>query len=231
MVLVMRNTSVTAIPKQIDLAQRILDKALELADAGSWETLHLYQVAEALHITLDQIREHYRQKDDLVEAWFDRADSAMLRNASSGELVQLPSHERIHRAIMSWLHALARHRRITAEMLSYKLEFGHVHLQVLGVMRVSRTVQWIREAARQEATGLQRIAEEVVLTSIYLAAFIYWLRDDSPESDNTSRFLNGLLGQVEALSRGLGQVLPGGTWARAAPTAKPPVIKPSESMF
>ncbi|MGC1952030.1 MAG: TetR/AcrR family transcriptional regulator [Gammaproteobacteria bacterium] len=180
-------------PKKVDLAQQILDKALELAETGSWETLHLYEVAAALNITLDQIREHYRQKDDLVETWFDRADTAMLNDAASHEFAQLSSRERIHRAIMTWLQALAQHRRITGEMLRYKLEFGHVHLQILGIMRVSRTVQWVREATRQEATDLRRIVEEVVLTSIYLATFAYWLRDDSPDSENTSRFLHGLL--------------------------------------
>ena len=199
----MQDTSISSMPKKVELAQQILDKALELAETGSWETLHLYEVAAALNITLDQIREHYRQKDDLVETWFDRADTAMLNDAASHEFAQLSSRERIHRAIMTWLQALAQHRRITGEMLRYKLEFGHVHLQMLGIMRVSRTVQWVREATRQEATHLRRIVEEVVLTSIYLATFTYWLRDDSPDSENTSRFLHGLLDQANAFSRRL----------------------------
>nr|MBS0019408.1 TetR/AcrR family transcriptional regulator [Gammaproteobacteria bacterium] len=42
-----------------------------------------------------------------------------------------------------------------------------------------------------------------VLTSIYLATFTYWLRDDSPGSENTSRFLHGLLDQANAFSRRL----------------------------
>lgn len=205
-------------PKKVDLARRILDKALEMAEASSWETLHLYDIAAALDITLEQIREHYQQKDDLVEAWFDRADSAMLSDAASREFAQLSGRERIHRAIMTWLQALVRHRRITGEMLRYKLEFGHIHLQVLGIMRVSRTVQWVREAAQQEATHLQRILEEVVLTSIYLATFASWLRDDSPGSEDTGRFLDGLLRQSEALSRGLKRVLAGGAGVRPSPT-------------
>ena len=62
----------------------ILDNALQLADVCGWERLHLFDVAAALDIGLDDIARHYRDKDDLVEAWFDRAD---LANAT----VQAPS--------------------------------------------------------------------------------------------------------------------------------------------
>ena len=119
-----RDTSSTSMPKDVDLPRKVLDKALELAEASSWEALHLHEVAAALDITLDEIREHYRQKDDLVEAWFDRADSTMLGERASLEFAQLSSRERIQKTIMTWLQALAEHRRITGEMLRYKLELG-----------------------------------------------------------------------------------------------------------
>ncbi|MGR9107725.1 MAG: TetR/AcrR family transcriptional regulator, partial [Gammaproteobacteria bacterium] len=54
----------------------ILDTALQMAESSSWERLHLYDLARRLDITLDQVREYFPQKDDLVEAWFDRADAA-----------------------------------------------------------------------------------------------------------------------------------------------------------
>lgn len=209
-------------PNKVDLPRKVLDKALELAAESSWEALHLHEVAAALDITLDDIREHYRQKDDLVEAWFDRADSAMLGQRISPEFAQISSRERIHKTIMTWLHALADHRRLTGEMLRYKLELGHIHLQVLGVMRVSRTVQWIREAAMQQSTDFHRIAEEVVLTSIYLATFAYWLRDDTAGSESTSRFLDDLLSRAEAVSRGLKRIVPRG--AGASPSRPPDAL-------
>lgn len=185
----------------IDLRQGILDTALQLAESsGSWDEVRLVDVAAALGITLDQIREHYRQKDDLVEAWFDRADSAMLQAMAGPEFQQMSSRECLQLAIMSWLSALSAHRRITREMLLYKLEFGHIHLQALGVMRVSRTVQWMREAAYQQATGVRRALEETVLTSIYLLTFAHWLRDESPEAERTRRFLEWSLRSAEGVA-------------------------------
>ena len=74
-------------------------------------------------------------------------------------------------------------------MLAYKLEPGHVHLQALGITRISRTVQWFREAAHQDSTGLQRIVEESALSSIYLAAFARWLFDDAGNGSKGKTFL------------------------------------------
>jgi ubiquinone biosynthesis protein COQ9 len=181
--------------QQLTLQDRILDKALEQAEASSWEQLHLHAVAEALDITLDEIRQYFPQKDDLVEAWFDRADRVLLSTAHSEDFFDLPLYERLHQAIVSWLDALAPHRRLTREMLAYKFEFGHIHLQALGIMRISRTVQWFREAACHDSTGLQRIIDECALTTIYLATFVRWQFDDSANCRNSKNFLNTALRQ------------------------------------
>lgn len=181
-------------PKQkLTLQDRILDKALEQAEASSWEQLHLHAVAEALNITLDEIRQYFPQKDDLVEAWFDRADRALLSAAHSKDFLDLPLYERLHQVIVNWLDALAPHHRLTREMLAYKFEFGHVHLQALGIMRISRTVQWFREAARHDSTGLQRILDEITLTTIYLATFARWLFDSSTNGQTSRAFLKSAL--------------------------------------
>jgi ubiquinone biosynthesis protein COQ9 len=175
---------------QASLRDRILDMALELAEASSWEQLRLHTVAAALQIGLDEILIHYPQKDDLAEAWFDRADRAMLDAEHGGpDFPSRPPQERLQQVICDWLDALAAHRRLTRGMLAYKLEPGHVHLQALGILRISRTVQWFREAARQESTGFQRILDESALTAIYLAAFGRWLFDDSRDSRESKAFL------------------------------------------
>jgi AcrR family transcriptional regulator len=181
--------------KKASLQDRILDTALEQAEATSWERLRLHAIAETLGITLDDIRRHYPQKDDLVEAWFDRADRALLGRERPADFTARPLPERLHQVITSWLDALAPHRRLTREMLAYKLEFGHVHLQALGLMRISRTVQWFMEAALYDSTGLQRILDECALTTIYLATFARWLFDDSGHGLKSKEALDSALRQ------------------------------------
>jgi AcrR family transcriptional regulator len=176
------------------LADRILDTALAIAGNASWEDLQLHEVATTLDIPLDRIREYYAQKDDLAEAWFDRADRALLSWQPEQTFYRLAEVTRLQQVIMHWFDALAPQRRITREMLCYKLEFGHIHLQALGVMRISRTVQWFREAARLQARSLQRIVEETAVTGIYLASFGRWLYDTSPDSRETRHFLEAALG-------------------------------------
>ena len=88
----------------------------------------------------------YPQKDDLVEAFFDRADHALLNLPIPGNL-EASVPERLHIAIFSWFDALAEHRTLIPQMLGYKLEPLHIHLQAAGITRISRTVQWFMEVA------------------------------------------------------------------------------------
>jgi AcrR family transcriptional regulator len=168
-------------PRSKPSAAQILDAALQLADACGWERLHLFDVAARLDVGLDAIAAHYREKDQLVEAWFDRADRAMLARSSAADLSALEPAKRLEELLVAWLDSLAAHRAVTGQMLLYKLEPAHLHLQVLGLLRISRTVQWWREGARRESRHLQRIAEESLLTGVYLRSFIHWLRH--PEED------------------------------------------------
>jgi AcrR family transcriptional regulator len=168
-------------PRSKPSAAQILDAALQLADVCGWERLHLFDVAAHLDVGLDAIAAHYREKDQLVEAWFDRADRAMLARSSAADLAALEPAKRLEELLVAWLDSLAAHRAVTGQMLLYKLEPAHLHLQVLGLLRISRTVQWWREGARRETRHLQRIAEESLLTGVYLRSFIHWLRH--PEED------------------------------------------------
>jgi ubiquinone biosynthesis protein COQ9 len=186
--------------KSTKLTDRILDKALELAAECSWEDVRLQQVSDALGIGLEDVRQYYRQKDDLAEALFDRADQAVLTASQSAEFRGLGGRDRMHKVIMIWLRTLAPHRRIVIDMFKYKLEPGHIHFQVLGVLRVSRTVQWILEACGSRTSHLSRIMEEVGTTCVYLTTLVYWLTDPSTESGKTNDFIDKLLRKSETLA-------------------------------
>lgn len=182
-------------------ADQIVNTAVELGEQKSWEAVRLHDVAAALSITLDDVRAHFSEKEDIVEAWFDRADSAMLKMAQAPDFSFLTPRQRLHRLIMTWLASLYPYRKTTRQMIYGKLEPGHLHVQIPGLMRISRTVQWMREAAGRDATYLRRALEESALTSIYLATFAHWMNDSSSGSARTSRFLDGCLSVAENLDR------------------------------
>src|SRR3989344_4963566 len=129
------------------MKDQIVDAALALAGERSWERVRLHDVADRLGVTLADIGRHFREKEEIVDAWFDRADRALLAAASAPALAAMTARERFAQLLMAWLGALAPHRRVTRQMLAGKLEFGHVHYQFAGLLRVSRTVQWLREGA------------------------------------------------------------------------------------
>jgi AcrR family transcriptional regulator len=171
----------------------ILEVALQLAQRSSWDALHLYEVAREMGVGLADIQRHYPNKDALTEAWFDLADAALLRMASTPGWQQFPQRQRLQFAYTAWLETLAPHRRITREMLGYKLQPEHVHLQVRGIMRTSDTVQWIREVAMLPEVGWRRELAEAVLTTIFLTVFTHWLFDESPGARRTQTLLERLL--------------------------------------
>lgn len=184
-----------------ELREAIVDTAVAIAERSSWEAVRLFDVATELAISLDDIRIYFREKEDLVDAWFDRADSQMLKAAETVEFLSLSPRERLHHLIITWLDALAAHRKVTRQMIGAKLEPGHLHIQIPAVMRISRTVQWMREAAQRDATFLRRALEETALTTIYLATFVYWMRDESENFQRTRDFLEQKLQMAESLDR------------------------------
>jgi AcrR family transcriptional regulator len=182
-----------------ELRETIVDTAVTIAERSNWEAVRLFDVATELNITLDDIRVYFREKEDLVDAWFDRADHQMLQAAETVEFLSLSSRGRLQYLIMSWLDALAAHRKVTRQMIGAKLEPGHLHIQIPAIMRISRTVQWMREATHRDATFVRRALEETALTTIYLATFAYWMQDDSENSQNTREFLAHKLKMAESL--------------------------------
>ena len=175
------------------LEQAIVDTALALAEDKDWESVRLHRIAEELNISLDKIRLHFREKEDIIDAWFDRADQAMLKTSEKESFRHNNTREKLHRLLMRWLGALQQHRRVTRQMIFGKLEPGHIQYQVQGLLRVSRTVQWLREAAGLSSTLPGRAIEETALTALYLVTFAKWMFDDSEDSQSTSRFLQNRL--------------------------------------
>lgn len=174
------------------LDERIVDAAVDTAEEVGWSNLRLRLVAERLDIALFELRVHFPDLDAVADAWFRRAHLAMLAPAEKG-FAELPAAERLHRVIMRWFDALAGHRRVTAEMLTTKLYPSHPHHWVPLIFSLSRTIQWVRDAARLDARGGRRQIEEVGLTVVFLATLAVWVRDDTSDQERTRRFLGQAL--------------------------------------
>lgn len=176
-----------------DTRDIILDAALELAEETSWENVRLHHIAQRTGLSLNHIRQYFREKEELVDAWLDRADKAMLDETGRPYFPAIPPRERLNRLFMAWLDALSPHRRVMRQMVFNRLEPGHLHMQSASLLRISRTVQWIREAAQRDQTFLFRALDETALTSIYLITFFCWLNDPTEYHQRTRQLLDRIL--------------------------------------
>jgi AcrR family transcriptional regulator len=173
------------------LRERILDTALVLAEErGRWSAVRLHDVADRLSISASQVLDHYRDLDAVADAWFLRALKAMV-GAKPTDFLNQPEWRRIELCLIAWFDALATHRRVSVQMLRGKLHLSHPHHWGPMVFNLSRTIQWLREAAQlpAEYDTPQAQREEVGLTAIFLGAVLIWSSDNSAGQERTRRFL------------------------------------------
>lgn len=162
---------------RIPSADKILDAALRCAGRAHWERVRLTDVAAEAGCTLADIHAHFHDKESIVDALWDRADHAMLQFAGDAPSARdVPA--RIEQLVFAWLAPLAPHRKCVRQMLLVRLEPGHLHIQLPTLLRISKTVQWFREAADLRASFAWRALEESALTALFVATVAAWLRDD-----------------------------------------------------
>jgi AcrR family transcriptional regulator len=206
-------------PNDSALRDRIVDATIGLAETAGWEGVRLRIVAEQLGVTTADIVDLYRDVDEVADAWFHRAWRAMLAPPPEG-FAAMPAVDRIHMVMMRWFDTLAPHRKAAAEAIQTKLYPSHPHHWVPLVFNLSRTIQWVRDAAMLDARGLRRQVEEVGLTGVFLATLAVWSQDDSPDQQRTRDTLRR---QLEA-----GDRLMVGVWGRQPPPGHVVVDKTSE---
>ena len=185
-------------PKTEDLATAIVETALDLAEELGWSAVRLHEVAARLKIPMSDLLAHYRDKDAIADAWFARATAAMLGAPPSG-FARQPPEARLHYLMMRWFDALAGHRDVTGQMVREKLYPSHPHHWVPMIFNLSRTVQWLRDAALLEAEGRRRQAEEIGLSALFLATLWVWQNDESTDQTHTREYLTRRLDQADRL--------------------------------
>ena len=159
-------------------------------EKGSWSAVRLHDVADRLSVPTPEILDHYRDLDAVADAWFLRGLKAMV-GPKPADFLDNPEWRRTEICLCAWFDALSVHRRVTAQMLRGKLHLSHPHHWVPMVFNLSRTIQWLREAAQLPAVyGTRRASrEEVGLTALFLSALLIWMRDETVGQERTKEFI------------------------------------------
>lgn len=183
-------------------ADLVVDEAVRQAEERGWQAVRLSDVARNLELPMSVVLERFRDMDAVANAWFQRGWRAMLAEKPE-TFDDWPERVRIEHCLQAWFDTFAAHRRVTVQMLRTKAHLPHPHTWVPLVFDLSRTVQWLREAARLEARyGTRRAQlEEVVLTSLFVAALAVWARDTSEGQSKTRQFIDKRLKRGESWMR------------------------------
>ena len=184
-----------------DFRNAVIDSVLDHASERGWDHVRLTDVAEELGVPLAEIAGQFAEKDRIADAWLDRANRCILTLAATKGFRALPVPERIEAAIMAWLGHLAGHKAVARDALVYKMRPAHLHLMAGLVVRLSRTVQWIREACDLDAAGFRKQIEETGLTTLFVSTVIYWSADRSENDEGTRRFLRRGLARSDRLMK------------------------------
>ncbi|MCE8027989.1 TetR/AcrR family transcriptional regulator [Halomonas daqingensis] len=183
-------------------ADLVVDEAVRQAEERGWQAVRLTEVARNLELPMSVVLERFRDMDAVANAWFQRGWRAMLAEKPE-TFDDWPERVRIEHCLQAWFDTFAAHRRVTVQMLRTKAHLPHPHTWVPLVFDLSRTVQWLREAARLEARyGTRRAQlEEVALTSLFVAALAVWARDTSEGQRKTRHFIDKRLKRGESWMR------------------------------
>ncbi len=181
-----------------NLRARALEAALEIAEERGWQRVRMRDVAELVGVPHARILDAYRDLDAVADAWFLRGWKGMLAPKAPG-FNALPAQQRIETCMLGWFDALAPHREVTVQMLRGKAHLPHPHHWVPMIFNLSRTIQWLREAANLQAPYGTRRAEmeEVGLTWLFVATLWVWSRDQSLGQQRTRRFLRRRLSEAD----------------------------------
>jgi AcrR family transcriptional regulator len=177
----------------------VIEAALAEAEARGWYELRLHRVAERAGLSLPELHGLFRDADAIADAWFGSAEAAMLA-LPEADLAGLPPARRVEAALMRWFAHQAPHRRVVGGMLRAKMHLSHPHHWVPAVFHLSRLMHAALDAARLDARGLARQAEEVAVTAAFLTALARFPGDD-PALPRTRRTLARGLSVLDRLPR------------------------------
>jgi ubiquinone biosynthesis protein COQ9 len=141
---------------------------------------------------------------DLIETYCDLADRQMEADAAEMDTTGLGLTKRVRGVIALRLAAQREHRdairRATALLAAHPR---------LAASVTARTVDSIWFAAGDRSADFSWYTKRAILASVYGATLLYWLRDSSPDDEDTLAFLDrrlagvGRIGKARARLSGL----------------------------
>lgn len=123
----------------------------------------------------------------LVEAWIDFEDRRMVAAVAARDVAGLRLSERVRLAVALRLEAARPHRVAVRRAVAVLLLPRNAGL---AARTLARTVDAIWQAAGDRSADFAWYTKRLILTAIYGATLLFWLRDGSVDEAATLAFLD-----------------------------------------
>lgn len=200
--------------KAKDKSAHIIDAALTVAAEKGWRGLSLADIAAAADIGLAELYKHYRSKDAILAAFFERVDRQVVEGVEP-ELLEEAVRDRLFDLIMRRLDAMEPHREAMKAILR---DCSRDPLEmVAGGFGLLRAMSLILDLAGIGSMGISRLVRAKGLAAIYLSTLRVWLHDETEDKAHTMAALDRSLQRADRLMAALCRL----RGRRATPRAYP----------
>ena len=188
---------------QTTLEGKVIIAAFDLAASPGWGEVSLRDIADAAGCSLADVMEKFSDKDDVLQAFVEHVDRAMLAKAGDVEREQT-SRDAVFEVIMSRFDAMMPYRAGLKSILAARASAFPPDPAM--VRMALQTQNKILQAAGISAAGAPALVRQLGLARIYGQVFRIWLDDDDPGMARTMAALDRRLRQGERTLRTLDDV-------------------------
>ena len=173
--------------KDSEVKQKLVDQAIKNVIFEGWSWKAIISSARSLDIEEDSLNKFLPNGPrDLVREFVSNLDSQMLARINKLKLGKMPIRMRIYTAVKIRIELYEHYREQVRGLLSYLSFPGNI---TFGTRLTVKTVSTIWYGVGDVSTDFSYYTKRGLLTAIYSATLLYWLSDNSKDSEDTWSFL------------------------------------------
>ncbi|MGL6187740.1 MAG: COQ9 family protein [Holosporales bacterium] len=181
------------------LKAKILAHAVSLAGVNGWRKEVLKKAAEEMgYPEIVAWALFPGGVEDALCCWSRQVDAQLRSTLSLGSLENLKVRERIFWGVRTRLQILEPQKAAVAEAARFFLNPLNT---CQGVKLLQETVHTLWVAAGDTSTDWNYYSKRVLLSGVYGATFLYWLKDTSLDHEKTWEFLKNRIDSVMKIQK------------------------------
>lgn len=181
------------------LKDRMIDAALALSSEEGWAEISFDQIIAAAGADVDEAREYFDDKSDVLTAYGRRLDRTVMDDVSFDD--DMSEREKIFDLLMARFDALNENRGAVISILEgFRSDPKQM---IISLPHLARSMERTLELANVESDGASGAIKVTGLMGVYLYVVRTWKEDDSADMAKTMAALDQALDKAEMAANSL----------------------------